>query len=277
MSNDKINHIARKRFGQNFLTDQSVIQNIIHSIHPKNDQTIIEIGPGLGAITAPLLATIDLLTVIELDRDIIPKLKENCMSNINSTTTTLGKLNIIQADVLKVKLTELELADDNQIRIIGNLPYNISTPILFHLMSQLSQIKDMHFMLQKEVVERMSAGPGSKTYGRLSVMLQYYCNIEYLFSIYPEAFTPAPKVTSALVRLTPYKKLPIEVDNFKDFSQVVTQAFSQRRKTLRNSLKKMLDSEKIEACDINPTIRPEQLSISEFVRLSNRFSQLIKN
>jgi len=140
-------------------------------------------------------------------------------------------------------------------------------------MTQLSQIKDMHFMLQKEVVDRMAAGPGSKTYGRLSVMLQYYCDIEYLFSIPPEAFSPAPKVTSALVRITPYENLPIEVENIKDFGQLVTQAFSQRRKTLRNSLKTMLDSTQIESCGINPTIRPEQLGINEFVLLANCFSQ----
>ncbi len=261
-------HKARKRFGQNFLTDLSVIQNIVHSIHPKKEQSLIEIGPGLGAITIPLLQEIDSLTVIELDRDIIPKLQANCDS--------VGKLNIIQSDVLKVKLNDLNIPADNGHRIIGNLPYNISTPILFHLMSQLDEIHDMHFMLQKEVVERMAASPGSKTYGRLSVMLQYYCDIEYLFSISPEAFTPAPKVTSALVRLTPFKQLPIEVNNFKDFSQIVTQAFSQRRKTLRNSLKKMLDSEQIKSCDIDPVIRPEQLGINEFVSLANCFSSLPK-
>jgi len=262
------NHKARKRFGQNFLTDQAIIQNIIHSIHPKDDQAIIEIGPGLGAITAPLLSIAKTLTVIELDRDIIPKLQSNCDS--------LGKLNIIQKDVLKVNLHDLKLELDinKPLRIIGNLPYNISTPIMFHLMSQLSSINDMHFMLQKEVVQRMAADPGSKTYGRLSVMLQYYCKIEYLFAISPEAFSPAPKVTSALVRLTPYEKLPIEVDDIKDFALTVTQAFSQRRKTLRNSLKTMLNSEQIEKCGINPTIRPEQLAITDFVLLSNSYSKL---
>ena len=265
-------HKAKKRFGQNFLSDQSVIQNIIHSIHPKNDQTIIEIGPGLGAITAPLLKEIGSLTVIELDRDVIPKLQANC----ESLGLDLNQLNIIQADVLKVNLNELGLDSNKPIRIIGNLPYNISTPILFHLVSQLSLIKDMHFMLQKEVVDRMAAGPGSKTYGRLSVMLQYHCDIEYLFSISPDAFTPAPKVTSALVRLIPYDKLPVEVDNIKDFSLVVTQAFSQRRKTLRNSIKKLLNSTQIENCGINPTIRPEQLSINDFVVLTNYYSQLPK-
>ncbi len=259
-------HKARKRFGQNFLTDLSVIQNIVHSIHPKNDQSIIEIGPGLGAITVPLLQEINSLTVIELDRDIIPKLQANC--------DALGKLNIIQSDVLKIQLNKLDLGANSGYRIIGNLPYNISTPILFHLMSQLDSIQDMHFMLQKEVVDRMAAGPGSKTYGRLSVMLQYYCDIEYLFSISPEAFSPAPKITSALVRLTPFKQLPIEVNNFKDFSKIVTQAFSQRRKTLRNSLKKMLDSEQINSCNIDPSIRPEQLGINEFVALANYFSDL---
>jgi 16S rRNA (adenine1518-N6/adenine1519-N6)-dimethyltransferase len=259
------NHKARKRFGQNFLTDQSVIQQIIHSINPKEEQSLIEIGPGLGAITTSLLKISKSLTVIELDRDIIPKLQANCDS--------LGELNIIQADVLKVRLNELTIDHNKPQRIIGNLPYNISTPILFHLMSQLESIKDMHFMLQKEVVDRMAAEPGSKTYGRLSVMLQYYCDIEYLFSIAPDAFTPAPKVTSALVRLTPYAKLPVEVKNSKDFAQTVTQAFSQRRKTLRNSLKKMLDSDQIEQCGIDPAIRPEQLDINQFVTLANCYSQ----
>ncbi len=262
MSND--NYKARKRFGQNFLTDESVIQNIIHSIYPKDEQTIIEIGPGLGAITAPLLKVCNNLTVIELDRDIIPKLQDNC--------NDLGELNIIQADVLTVNFNELSFDSNNKIRVIGNLPYNISTPILFHLMSQLSLIKDMHFMLQKEVVDRMSAAPGSKTYGRLSVMLQYYCKIESLFSIAPQAFSPAPKVTSALVRLTPYQKLPVEVINIKDFSQLVTSAFSQRRKTLRNSIKKLLDSTQIERCNINPSIRPEQLNIHDFAVLSNCYT-----
>ncbi|MFV2060208.1 MAG: 16S rRNA (adenine(1518)-N(6)/adenine(1519)-N(6))-dimethyltransferase RsmA [Gammaproteobacteria bacterium] len=269
--NGNNNHKARKRFGQNFLSDQSVIQQIIHSIYPKEDQSIIEIGPGLGAITKPLLEISKSLTVIELDRDIIPKLRANCES--------VGNLNIIQADVLTVQLNQLEQANSDSNtshRIIGNLPYNISTPILFHLMSQLDSITDMHFMLQKEVVERMAAPPGSKTYGRLSVMLQYYCDIEYLFSIPPEAFTPAPKVTSALVRLKPYDTLPTSVIDTHDFAQIVTQAFSQRRKTLRNSLKKMLNSEQIEQCDIDPVIRPEQLSISSFVLLANYYSELQK-
>ncbi|MFV1983311.1 MAG: 16S rRNA (adenine(1518)-N(6)/adenine(1519)-N(6))-dimethyltransferase RsmA [Thiohalomonadales bacterium] len=263
---------ARKRFGQNFLTDLSVIQNIIHSIHPKKNQNIIEIGPGLGAITVPLLKEAEFLTVIELDRDIIPKLQKNC----ESLSLNLNQLNIIQADVLNVQLNKLDLDKNKPVRIIGNLPYNISTPILFHLISQLDLIKDMHFMLQKEVVDRMAANPGNKTYGRLSVMLQYYCDIEYLFSIPPESFTPAPKVTSALVRLTPFKKLPFEVNDIKDFSQIVTQAFSQRRKTLRNSIKKMLDINQIENCGINPGIRPEQLSINDFVLLANCYSHISK-
>lgn len=254
-----MSHTPRKRFGQNFLHDPGVIQQIIHAINPHAGQTIIEIGPGQGAITRPLLQQCKQLTVIELDRDLI--------AGLETLNDEHHHLQIYNQDALKTNFCKL--ADkQNKLRIIGNLPYNISTPLLFHLLQQADCIKDMHFMLQKEVVDRMVASPGSKTYGRLSVMLQYYCQVERLFAIGPGAFNPPPRVDSAFVRLIPHSESPVNT-NIDILDQVVKTAFSQRRKTLRNTLKTLLNSDQIKATGIDPGIRAEQLSLQQFAQLAN--------
>ena len=258
-----MNHRPRKRFGQNFLHDPGIIQRIIDAINPQVGDNLVEIGPGHGAITLPLLAVIKQLKVIELDRDLIEPLANRC--------TSVGEVIIHNADALKFDFSSIA-SQDQPLRVVGNLPYNISTPILFHLLDQSALIKDMHFMLQKEVVDRMAAGPGSKTYGRLSVMLQARCQVEMLFNIGPGAFNPPPKVDSAFVRLVPYQSSPYQIEDWSVFSQVVSQAFSQRRKTLRNSLRKLLDAEEIEASGIDPTSRAEQLSLIEFANLANNLA-----
>jgi len=256
-------HRARKRFGQNFLHDEGVIGRIISSINPQATDRLVEIGPGLGALTGHLLEAAGKLDVVELDRDLIPKL----MVKFDGK----GELNIHEADALKFDFRSL-VNDGEQLRVIGNLPYNISTPLLFHLLETADIIQDMHVMLQKEVVDRMTASPGGRDYGRLSVMLQYRCKVERLFTVGPGAFNPAPKIDSAIARLTPYSELPFTAKSEQDLATVVGQAFSQRRKMLRASLKGMLSAEQIEACDIDPTRRPETLSIQEFVRLSDELS-----
>lgn len=253
-------HRARKRFGQNFLHDPAIIRDIIHAVHPLAGQHLVEIGPGKGALTRYLLEACGSLDVIELDRDLIPLLQENCSS--------LGELRIHSADALKFDFSALAEAEQ-KLRIVGNLPYNISTPLIFHLLEQIESIEDMHFMLQKEVVDRLAAQPGSKDYGRLGIMVQYYCRVEKLFGVPPGSFTPPPKVHSAVVRLTPHATPPVDVQDVSALSRVVSQAFSQRRKTLRNTLKKLLDSDTIIACDIDPSRRPETLDLSEYARLAN--------
>ena len=257
-------HIARKRFGQNFLHDAGVIQHIIDVIHPEPGQRLVEIGPGRGALTCPLLQKIGVLDVVELDRDLIPLLHQACAG--------LGELRIHSADALKFDFASL--AGNERLRIVGNLPYNISTPLLFHLLEQASVIQDMHFMLQKEVVDRMAAAPGDPAYGRLSVMLQYRCKIAKLFTVGSGAFTPAPKVESAIVRLVPYDKPPIKVTNDSNFARVVRQAFSQRRKTLRNNLKGLMTSEQLSTLGIDAGLRAEVLSLEQFARISNALGEL---
>ena len=249
---------TKKRFGQHFLHDHGVIHKLIQYINPKDDQQIIEIGPGMGALTFPLLEHIQHMEVIEIDRDVIKHLQQ------------LGgdRLTIHNIDALKFNLADL-LKSTQQMRIVGNLPYNISTPLIFHLLTYQEHIQDMHFMLQKEVVDRITAQPGSKTFGRLSVMVQYYCNTEYLFYVSPEAFNPPPKVDSAVICLQPWKEKPYLANDVAVFAKVVTQAFSMRRKTLRNTLKKLFTSEQIEAIGINPSARAETLSVKNFVDLSN--------
>jgi 16S rRNA (adenine1518-N6/adenine1519-N6)-dimethyltransferase len=251
-------HRARKRFGQNFLTDELVIQKIVTAIQPSEKNNLVEIGPGLGALTRRILPHTKKMSVIELDRDVIPKLKFNC--------EPYGELVIHQQDALKMNFSSL--AKPSNIRVIGNLPYNISTPILFHLFEHLDVIDDMHFMLQKEVVERMVANPGSKTYGRLSVMTQYFCDAYNLFLVPPTAFNPQPKVDSAIVRLKP-KKNQEKVIDFSYFSELVTQAFNQRRKTIRNVWKNKISLETLEALNIDPQLRPENLTLSEFIAVAN--------
>jgi len=257
-------HRARKRFGQNFLHDDSVIRRIVSAIGPGREDHLVEIGPGKGALTRPLLEASGRIEVIELDRDLPPLLRAHCQG--------AGELNIHNSDALKFDFNQLA-TDENKLRIVGNLPYNISTPLIFHLLEFSAKIKDMHFMLQKEVVERLTAKPDSKSYGRLSIMVQYHCQADYLFTVHPGSFTPVPKVDSAIVRLTPWKKQPVSVKNYQDFSDLVRLSFSMRRKTLRNNLKEVLDSATIEALNIDPSRRAETLSLEEFARLADCYSQ----
>lgn len=259
MSQHSDGHRARKRFGQNFLHDQGVIQRIVSSLRFKSGDRIVEIGPGLGALTQPLIETAGHIDVVELDRDLVERLQRRF---------TPEQLTIHSGDALKFDFRTLAGAG-GKLRIIGNLPYNISTPLLFHLMEQLDVVQDIHCMLQKEVVERMAAGPGDEEYGRLSVMLQYHCDVVKLFNVGPGAFNPAPKVESAVARLIPHATRPVQVNDERLFAQFVNQAFSQRRKTLRNCIKKYLSAEQIEACGIDPIARPETLSLADFARLSN--------
>ncbi len=253
-------HQPRKRFGQHFLHDHQVIERIIKAIDPKPGERLLEIGPGLGAISLPLLKKIGKLMAVELDRDVIP--------HLTRAAKELGELTIFQADALRFDYREVAGAGD-KLRLIGNLPYNISTPLLFHFLEQKECVKDMHFMLQKEVVERMAAGPGSKTFGRLSVMLQASAKVEHLFDIGREAFTPPPRVESSFVRLVPYETPPFQINDQKLFSQLVVSAFSQRRKTLRNSLKKLLNADQIASAGVDPTARPETLEPEQFAKLAN--------
>ena len=259
-----MSHQPRKRFGQNFLHDNMVIQNIIHAISPQKGEKFVEIGPGKGAITEPLLQEVGEIDVVELDRDLIPILHQNL--------DHLGTLRIHQSDALKFDFSSL--ASGQAFRVVGNLPYNISTPLLFHLASFLPHIVDMHFMLQKEVVDRMAAPPNSKTYGRLSVMMQYHCQVEKLFLVKPGSFFPPPKVDSAIVRLTPHKVNPYDVKDKSVFNHIVGQCFSQRRKTLRNNLKNILETQAIESLGIDPGCRAETLDITQFVLLANRVKEL---
>ena len=264
-------HHAKKRFGQNFLIDKSVINHIVDSIQPQADDVMIEIGPGLGAITRPLLTRLNSLNVIELDRDIIPKLMMNCeIADIENK----HKLIVNESDVLKFDFAsfqsqqaELKQHDDVKLRIVGNLPYNISTPVLFHLLNYRHLIQDMHFMLQKEVVDRIVAVPGVKNYGRLSVMLQTFCDTQALFEVHPHAFQPPPKVDSAILRLIPRAQDEDRIDNFSLYEKLIRQAFSQRRKTLKNTLKGLCSSEQIEQSGLSPGQRAEELSIKNFVKL----------
>ena len=252
-------HLTRKRFGQHFLHDQEIISRIVLAVAPKPGQRIIEIGPGEGAITLPLLRKSGKLTVIELDRDLVPRIKARCEG--------IGEVEIINADVLNVDLDQLA-GNGDKLRIIGNLPYNISTPILFHCIAHLDAIEDMIFMLQKEVVDRMAAAPGSKVYGRLSVMLQLACRVEPLLPVPPQAFRPPPKVDSVVVRLTPLPREQRPVEQLETVSRLVRAAFGQRRKTLSNSLEGFASADELRAVEIDPRDRAEQISPASFVRLA---------
>ena len=249
-------HIPKKRFGQNFLSDSDVIRSLVEAIQPLPADLMVEIGPGLGALTQPLLAKLDHLHVVELDRDIISWMQNQYASN---------SITIHNSDALKFDFSSL----GSQLRVVGNLPYNISTPILFHLLDNVANIVDMHFMLQKEVVERMVAMPSTPAYGRLSVMLQYRLQMEYLITVPPEAFEPAPKVESAFVRCVPHSSLPHPANDEALFAKVVLNAFGQRRKTLRNTLKGLLDDAGFAALNIDSQLRAENLAMSEFVRIAN--------
>ena len=254
-----LTHRPRKRFGQNFLHDPGIINRIVTVIGPQPGDRLVEIGPGKGAITLPLLQAAGRLQVVELDRDLVGPLQARCGS--------AGALTVHNADALKMNFCEL--SGGEKLRVVGNLPYNISTPLLFHLLAQSHCIADMHFMLQKEVVDRIAATPGSGQYGRLSIMVQYRCNVTPLFNIGPGAFQPAPKVESAFVRLQPWKTLPVTVRDEVMLGRIVQQAFGQRRKTLRNALRGMLDEAQIRSLDIDPAARAEVLGIADFARLAD--------
>jgi 16S rRNA (adenine1518-N6/adenine1519-N6)-dimethyltransferase len=251
-------HVHKKRFGQHFLHDPAILRQIVQAIAPKPGDRLIEIGPGDGALTLPLLRALGRLTVIELDRDLIPRLR--------AAAEGVGELDIVNADVLGVDLAQL--AHGTPLRVVGNLPYNISSPILFHCLEHLDAIVDMHFMLQKEVVERMAAAPGSKVYGRLSVMLQLACRVDPLLGVPPAAFRPPPKVDSAVVRLTPLAPAQSCGADTAAISRVVRAAFGQRRKTLTNALHGLVTPEQMIAADVDPKARAEQLAPSQFVALA---------
>ena len=253
-------HTARKRFGQNFLQDSRIIADIIQAVRPQPADTVVEIGPGLGAITEPLAAKLDCLHVCEIDRDIIGYLKPRPYA---------GKLVIHEGDVLQFDFASVP----GRKKIVGNLPYNISTPLLFHLSRYADEVEDMHFMLQKEVVERMVAEPGSNDFGRLSVMLQYFFEMEKLLDVPPEAFSPAPKVDSAVVRLIPAKHRIGQAQDFEQFAALVKQAFHQRRKTIRNNLKGLAGDNDLQAAGINPQERAEHIAPEKYVALANLLAQ----
>ena len=258
-------HRPRKRFGQHFLHDPDVRGRIVAAIQPSPGEHLVEIGPGLGALTRPLLQATGTLDVIEIDRDLIPLLKREL--------GTLGHLRIHHGDALQFDFNALATRAE-KLRVVGNLPYNISTPLIFHLLTQ-HHITDMHFMLQQEVVERITATPGGKSYGRLSVMVQYHCRAEKLFTVPPDAFNPPPQVHSAIVRLTPWPHPLLQATEPSHFRHLVNQAFSQRRKTLRNALKGLLDHTTIAALGIDPKRRPETVTLEEFVRLADASTELI--
>lgn len=254
-------HKHKKRFGQNFLNNQQIIDQIVRAIHPQPTDHMVEIGPGEAALTAPLLDQVQKLDIIEIDNDLIAPLKGKFGHK--------PAFHLHHTDALTFDYATLLAPDEAKIRIVGNLPYNISSPLIFHLLNYADRIEDMHFMLQKEVVDRMVAEPGNKTFGRLSVMLQYRCQVECLFLVGPENFNPPPKVDSAIVRLTPYDTLPLKAKDENLFAQLVKEAFAHKRKTLRNNLKGILTAEQIEQAGINPGLRAEQMDVADFVALAN--------
>jgi len=256
-----MSHRARKRFGQHFLHDRSILQRILDAFDPAPDDTVVEIGPGLGALTRPLLERLQRLHVVELDRDLVARLHADYPSD---------RLIVHEADAMRFDFHSLlPPGAGHRLRVIGNLPYNISTPLLFHLVDQLDVIHDMLFMLQKEVVDRMAADPGNKDYGRLSVMLQSRLRVEKLFDVRPGAFTPPPQVDSSIVRLLPHANPPVPIEDPACFARVVQAAFAHRRKTLRNNLVGLLSADQIAQCGIDPVRRAETLSLAEFASLAN--------
>lgn len=252
---------VRKRFGQNFLQNDSIINAIVQAIAPKSEQCLIEIGPGRGALTRPILDKSQQLMAIEIDRDLIEYLKP----------LEKNGLHLIEADALTVNYADFVKQSDankQQLRLIGNLPYNISTPLLLHLLDFTESIQDMHFMLQKEVAERLAAEPGTKDYGRLSVMMQYFCTVDILFMVPPTAFFPQPKVDSSIIRITPHRVSPYESVDKAILESTVKQGFAQRRKTLRNNFKKILTEADWLTLNIDSQRRPEELTIAEFVKIA---------
>jgi 16S rRNA (adenine1518-N6/adenine1519-N6)-dimethyltransferase len=252
-----VKHFARKRFGQHFLTDVSVIQRIVDAINPKPGEALVEIGPGLGAMTDPLVARCGALTVIELDRDLAQRLRRR------------GELNVVEADVLNVDFAAMALASGQRLRVVGNLPYNISTPILFHLLGAVEHVVDQHFMLQREVVERMAAAPGGKDFGRLSVMLQWRYDIESVLDVSPQAFDPPPRVDSAVVRMQPLPAAPTL--DAALLTELVRVAFSQRRKLLRHTLGRWLEVRRFSG-EFALQRRAEEVPVSEYVALAAALS-----
>ncbi|MBU2842671.1 16S rRNA (adenine(1518)-N(6)/adenine(1519)-N(6))-dimethyltransferase RsmA [Acidithiobacillus thiooxidans] len=254
---------AKKRFGQNFLVQPYIVERIMDALRPDRQDVLLEIGPGPGALTQKLLQVLDHLTVIELDRDMIPGLE---------ALATPGQMTIMQADALKVDFARL--GDRNKpLRVVGNLPYNVATPIIFHILESVERVQDMHFMLQKEVVERMVAAPGSKTYGRLSVMIQAWCQVESLFTVAPGNFFPAPKVDSAFMRLLPYKPVLLTDSLHPAFARIVASCFAQRRKTIANNLRGIFSAEQLRGLDIDPSCRAETLDQTAFFRLAEAFAE----
>ncbi len=254
-------HVARKRFGQNFLTNPLIIDSIIAAIHPQKGEAMVEIGPGLGALTLPATACLDSMMVIELDRDLAKYLASH---------PQIGKKIILyQQDAMTVDFATLAMQAGQSLRIFGNLPYNISTPLMFHLFNYCHVIRNMYFMLQKEVVDRLVARPDTKAYGRLTVMAQYYCHIISVLDVPPMAFTPVPKVDSAVVCLIPHAQIPNPVENVSLLNTIVTQAFSQRRKTIRNSLSHFFSPQQLIELDVDPSLRAENIAVSQYCTLAN--------
>ena len=251
---------AKKQFGQNFLHDAFILQRIADLINPSLEENFIEIGPGLGALTDYIDTRVKHLTLVEIDKDLIRDLQLKYLDD--------DKVTLIEGDALRFKIREVT---DQPIRLIGNLPYNISTPLLFHFFSQIQLITDMHFLLQKEVVQRLCAQPGTKQYGRLSIMAQYYCRCDYLLDVPPEAFHPQPKVDSAVIRLKP-EPIKYKAHDILQLEMIVKDAFIHRRKTISNALKGHVTQEQLTALGIDPKARPENLSIEQFITITNQVS-----
>ncbi|MDX2368620.1 MAG: 16S rRNA (adenine(1518)-N(6)/adenine(1519)-N(6))-dimethyltransferase RsmA [Colwellia sp.] len=260
--NSKIHlgHQAKKRFGQNFLHDEAVISDIVDAINPEPGENLVEIGPGLGALTEPVIERANKLTVVELDRDLAKRLRHHPF--------LAPHLTIYETDALSFDFAQLA-TDEKPLRIFGNLPYNISTPLIFHLLTFKDKVQDMQFMLQKEVVQRMAAEPHCKAYGRLSIMTQYQCEVIPVMEIGPEAFKPAPKVDSAIVRLVPHRKIKNPVKDIAALNTVCLAAFNQRRKTIRNGFKNLISVAQLEALNIDANLRPENLTIDDYIMLAN--------
>lgn len=255
------NHKAKKSLGQNFLINTEIIDKIIKNCRLSMNDTVIEIGPGLGALTEKIIKITGKLNVIEYDKDVIPALVNKC--------SKLGELNIFNEDILKINLSKFFNNTNSKLKIIGNLPYNISSPLIFRLLEYSKYIEEMVFMLQKEVVARICALPGNKKYGRLSVMIQYFCTTDELFLVPPSSFSPPPKIDSQIIRLTPHRDIPYLAENYNLFSDIVRNAFTQRRKTIRNSLRNFMSEKDMINININPQLRAENISVEEFVRIAN--------
>ncbi|WWO97723.1 MAG: 16S rRNA (adenine(1518)-N(6)/adenine(1519)-N(6))-dimethyltransferase RsmA [Candidatus Dasytiphilus stammeri] len=261
INNFYLGHFIRKNWGQIFIKDANIINNIISAINPQNHDHLVEIGPGLGALTQPISKYVEHITAIEIDKNLVNYLKNNAVLS--------KKLTIYQRNALNFDFNELSRQQGHKLRIFGNLPYNLSSKLIFHLFKYTNIIKDMHLMLQKEVVDRIIAVPDSKKYGRLSVMSQYYCKGLLIQDITPESFIPVPKVSSALVRLVPYTLMPNIVENISELQLITRTAFSHRRKILKNSLSKLVTVKILKEIGINPNLRAENISVALYCKLAN--------